>query len=140
MSPEFHTIRVRLYYSYEEFDLPYIYGIPKIYLNLFNYDKRPLLRCVHHFKSDSINNMDHVRISGIELSSVIRFIARSSKCSTKPLSILPTNLKKKLLLRCIHHFKSEKNCLHILSKVFRSLPKQPSQEERLIRKIIITTS
>ena len=31
----------------------------------------PLLRCVHNFKSDLINNMDHMRISGTEPSSVI---------------------------------------------------------------------
>ena len=35
------------------------------------YEKRLLLRCVHHFKSDSINNLDDVRISGTEPSSVI---------------------------------------------------------------------
>ena len=33
--------------------------------------KRLLLRCIHHFKSDLINNMDHMRISGNEPSSVI---------------------------------------------------------------------
>ena len=33
--------------------------------------KRLLLRCIHHFKSDWINNMDHMRISGTEPSSVI---------------------------------------------------------------------
>ena len=27
------------------------------------YKKRLLLRCMHHFNSDSINNMDHMRIS-----------------------------------------------------------------------------
>ena len=35
------------------------------------YKKRLLLRCIHHFKSDLIYNMDHMRISGIEPSSVI---------------------------------------------------------------------
>ena len=30
-----------------------------------------LLRCMHHFKSDLINNMDHMRISGTEPSLVI---------------------------------------------------------------------
>ena len=30
-----------------------------------------LLRCIHHFKLDLINNMDHMRISGNETSSVI---------------------------------------------------------------------
>ena len=33
--------------------------------------KRLLLRCIHHFLSDLINNMDHMRISGTEPSSVI---------------------------------------------------------------------
>ena len=35
------------------------------------YKKRLLLRCIHHFVSDLINNMDHMRISGTEPSSVI---------------------------------------------------------------------
>ena len=30
----------------------------------FQYKKRLLLRCLHHFKSNLINNMDHMRISG----------------------------------------------------------------------------
>ena len=30
-----------------------------------------LLRCIHHFESDVINNMDHMRISGNEPLSVI---------------------------------------------------------------------
>ena len=34
------------------------------------YEKRLLPRCIHHFKPDIINNMDHMRISGNELSSV----------------------------------------------------------------------
>ena len=41
-------------------DFPYI-----------KYTKRLLLRCIHHFKSDLIDNMDHMRISGTEPSSVI---------------------------------------------------------------------
>ena len=35
------------------------------------YKRRLLLRCIHHFKSDLIYNMDHMRISGTEPSSVI---------------------------------------------------------------------
>ena len=35
------------------------------------YEKRLLLICIHHFDSDVINNMDHVRISGTSPSSVI---------------------------------------------------------------------
>ena len=34
-------------------------------------NKRLLLRCIHHFKSDLINDLDHIRISGTEPSSVI---------------------------------------------------------------------
>ena len=30
------------------------------------YEKKLLLRCIHHFKSDLINYMDHMRISGTE--------------------------------------------------------------------------
>ena len=35
------------------------------------YKKRLLLRCIHHLLSELINNMDHMRISGTEPSSVI---------------------------------------------------------------------
>ena len=35
------------------------------------YKKRLLVRCIHHFKSDLINYMDHMRISGTEPWSVI---------------------------------------------------------------------
>ena len=38
---------------------------------VYEYEKRLLLRCIHHFKSDLINNMDHMHISGNEPSSVI---------------------------------------------------------------------
>ena len=36
-----------------------------------NFKKRLLLRCIHHFESDLTYNMDHIRISGTEPSSVI---------------------------------------------------------------------
>ena len=39
--------------------------------SVLKYDKRLLLRCIHHFKSDLINCMDVMRISGTEPSSVI---------------------------------------------------------------------
>ena len=42
-----------------------------LWLISYIYKKRLLLRCIHHFKSDFINNMDHMRISGNEPSSVI---------------------------------------------------------------------
>ena len=37
----------------------------------WRFKTRLLLRCIHNFKSDFINNIDHMRISGIEPSSVI---------------------------------------------------------------------
>ena len=42
------------------------------------YKNRLLLRCIHHFISDLIDNMDHMRISGIETSSVIQIRSNSS--------------------------------------------------------------
>ena len=44
------------------------YVIPQITI----FKKRFLLRCIHHFESDIINNIDHMRISGTGPSSVIR--------------------------------------------------------------------
>ena len=35
------------------------------------YNKRLLLRCIHHFESDLIYNLDHMCISGTESSSLI---------------------------------------------------------------------
>ena len=46
-------------------------GPDKIHYQLLKYKKRLLLRCIHHFNSDLINNMDHMRISGTKPSSVI---------------------------------------------------------------------
>ena len=37
----------------------------------YTFEKTLLLRCIHHFESDLINNMDHMRIFGTEPSSVI---------------------------------------------------------------------
>ena len=45
-------------------------GLNKTF-DAFEYKKRLLLRCIHHFISDLIYNMDHMRISGTEPSSVI---------------------------------------------------------------------
>ena len=42
-----------------------------IFQSLFEYKKRLLLRCIHHFKTDLINNMDHMRILGTKPASVI---------------------------------------------------------------------
>ena len=49
---------------------PTVYEVKVLTLS-YEYKKRLLLRCIHHFKSDWINNMDHMRISGTEPSSVI---------------------------------------------------------------------
>ena len=40
-------------------------------LLLTEFKKRLLLRCIYHFELDLINNMDHMRISDTEPSSVI---------------------------------------------------------------------
>ena len=40
-------------------------------INTCKLKKRLLLRCIHHFKTDLINDMDPMRISGTEPSSVI---------------------------------------------------------------------
>ena len=37
---------------------------PRVNFVMREYKKRILLSCIHHFKSDIINNMDHMRISG----------------------------------------------------------------------------
>ena len=43
-----------------------IYPIKCAYIRIedIKYKKILLLRCIHHFKSDLINNMDRIRISG----------------------------------------------------------------------------
>ena len=51
----------------------------------FKYKKRLLPRCIHHFKSDLIYIMDHMRISGNEPSSVIL----SQKCIFKNWTDVP---------------------------------------------------
>ena len=44
---------------------------PETVQYLYELKKRLLLRCIHHFKSDLINDIDHMRFSGTEPSSVI---------------------------------------------------------------------
>ena len=46
-------------------------GLFRFGVNRLKYKKRLLLRCIHHFKSDLIYIMDHMRISGDESSLVI---------------------------------------------------------------------
>ena len=50
------------------------------------YKKRLLLRCTHHFQSDLINHVDHMRISGNEPPSVI---LSQTKCIQKLKMIAP---------------------------------------------------
>ena len=38
---------------------------------IYNNNTRLLLRCIHNFETDLINNMDHLRFSDAERSSVI---------------------------------------------------------------------
>ena len=47
-------------------------GSPAVTLNKkLKFERRLSIRCIHHFELDLINNMDHMRISGTEPSSVI---------------------------------------------------------------------
>ena len=54
-----------------------------------------LLRCKHHFKSDLINNMEHMRISGTESSSVILSQKSSFKSWNEMTKIVANKLKPK---------------------------------------------
>ena len=54
------------------------------------YKKRLLRRCIHDFKSDVINNMDHMRISGTEPSLVIL----SQKSSFKKWKVMSLKCQK----------------------------------------------
>ena len=38
---------------------------------MLKYNKRLLLRSIHHFKPGVINNINHMRISGTEPSSIV---------------------------------------------------------------------
>ena len=49
----------------------------------YKYKKRRLRRCIHNFKSDLIDNMDHMRISGTEPRQWS--LAKKSTCSLKKL-------------------------------------------------------
>ena len=57
--------------------------------------KRLLLRCIHHFKSDLINNMDHIRISGTEPSSVILILVKQSSLKNEKCQIVPKHCNAK---------------------------------------------
>ena len=54
------------------------------------YVKKLLLRCIHHFISDLINNMDHMRISGTDPRQW--FLAKQS--SFKSWKVLPKKCPK----------------------------------------------
>ena len=60
-----HIARIAIGTSCASLNLKSLFVIYKIYRKII------LLRCLHHFKSDLINNMDHMCISGTEPSSVV---------------------------------------------------------------------
>ena len=64
----------------------------KWYLVLQKHNKRLLLRCMHHFKSNLINNIDHMCTSGNKSSSVI---LRQTKWFQK-LTVMVWRFKNKL--------------------------------------------
>ena len=57
------------------------------------YKKRS--RCIHHFKSDFINNMDHMRISGTEPSSVILSQTKKFKKLKRDVTKVPKEAEAK---------------------------------------------
>ena len=61
-----------------------------LFFHIWFYKKRLLLRCIHHFKSDLMNNMDHMRISGNEPLSVI---FRQTKWFVKQSVVSKSHLK-----------------------------------------------
>ena len=65
-----------------------------LYAKISKYKKRLLVRCVHHFKSDLINNMDHIRISLTEPSSVILSKECSDKATTQ--NVAKTTITQRL--------------------------------------------
>ena len=77
-------------------------------LYIKQYEKRLLPRCIHHFKSNLMNNMDHMRISGNEPSSVILCQIQGFQTLKK----LPESAKT----RCLH---KTKKCLHKTSFIIK---------------------
>ena len=66
-----------------------------------------LPRCIHHFKSDEINNIDHMRISGTEASSVIlsqkkEFLVLYTWSSWPQLNITSETFSCLIPLTCFH--------------------------------------
>ena len=53
------------------------------------YKKRLLLRRIHHFKTDLINNMDHMHISGTQPLSVILSQTRKFQKSESDIQKIP---------------------------------------------------
>ena len=64
-----------------------LFGPPAVTLTKkLKFKKRLLLRCIHHFKSDPINIMDHMRISGTQPSSVI-LSQMSDQCNMEGVTV-----------------------------------------------------
>ena len=64
-------------------------------LTVKGYKKRRLLRCIHNFKSDLFNNMDHMWMSGTEPSSVILSQSVVSKIEKIRPKMPKTSLRKR---------------------------------------------
>ena len=61
---------------------------------MFKYEKRLLPKCIHHFKTDIINNMDHMCILGYEPSPVILSQKSSPKLKSDAKKV-PNQVKAK---------------------------------------------
>ena len=60
--------------------------------------KRLLLKCMHHFKSALINNMDHMRISGTEPSIMILSQTKQFKKLKSDAKRVPKQAKADMML------------------------------------------
>ena len=77
--------------------------------------KRLLLRCIHHFKSDLIYSMDHMRISGTEPSSVILSQTKSHDAIYR------------MTIKAVHAFFLDKFCLFV-NEICRRLNSKPETQ------------
>ena len=68
-----------------------------------------LLRCIHHFKSDLIDNMDNMHISGTEPSSVILSQTKKLKSDAQKCQNQAQAKRDGVINLQNHNFKTE-NC------------------------------
>ena len=75
--------------------IPLLADLKQWQIDPIKYKKRPLLRRIHHFKSDLFHNTDHVRISGTKPSSVILIQTNYFKKLKSDVQTVPKQAKAK---------------------------------------------